>query len=239
MTYKWIVLGLGLGLGMTASQGFAAASEGGDSRAAEPSDSGSEMGDASSTQGNAQSRPGSPTQGHLSPDSRSASPLPITESAQFKYKGMQFKSKDEALAFHASLANLMEVNDLLGQGANPNSTLGGTPALVSVLASGVARGNSLNDRESKVMNIIHALIEKGADVNAVAKEGSHKDKTPLMVAAYVGRLDAVKYLLSKKANRDLTSEGKTALQWAEEAKQMPDSAGHAKDLDAIIATLKS
>ena len=49
----------------------------------------------------------------------------------------------------------------------------------------------------KSLNIIKYLVEKrGADVNAIDSDG----KTPLHKAAWQGRIDAVKYLVSKGAN---------------------------------------
>jgi len=61
------------------------------------------------------------------------------------------------------------------------------------------------------------LLNYGADINIQDKEDGW---TPLMVAAYNGHVDLVRFLLKNGANPRLRSlEDKTAYDWALEAKK--------------------
>jgi ankyrin repeat protein len=82
------------------------------------------------------------------------------------------------------------------------------------LAHGTGGGTSMSKnwfRKDKRLPVARFLLEKGADVNAQAKDGI----SPLMLAAVSGQPDMVKLLLEKGAKVGLTDErGWTALSWA-------------------------
>jgi len=89
---------------------------------------------------------------------------------------------------------------LLETGANPLATdVYGNSALSR--ASGFGRGGSM------LIDIIRKMIASGANVNQSGSEG----RTPLMDAAWMGREDVAKLLLSAGANRLARDhEGKSA-----------------------------
>jgi ankyrin repeat protein len=82
------------------------------------------------------------------------------------------------------------------------------------------------------LQIADALLAAGADVNAVGRYGW----TPLIEAAFWGRLDMVKLLLERGAKPDATAErGATALSEAERV--LPHSA-RKQEYEEVIKLLK-
>ena len=94
------------------------------------------------------------------------------------------------------------VEELLAKGVDVNireKTMGSTPLIVACSLEGT-------------YEIVELLISKGADINI---QGSYDGRTALMFASSNGKLDLVKYLLSKKADVHLKAkDGTTALSLA-------------------------
>ena len=125
-------------------------------------------------------------------------------------------------------ADLAMVKLLLANGANanqPRTAKGRTPLMVAcAYYSGIL--------------ITKALVEKGADVNAVANDGT----TALMLAAKNAKLDVVEYLLSHGAEPShKDAAGSTALDQAKLADVSDYLKQSVKDCqlnkDAVIARL--
>jgi ankyrin repeat protein len=127
----------------------------------------------------------------------------------------------------ATMANDLEVmTALLAKGANPNiNAMGLTPFLVAAGVGTGGRGTGLAAQASAGgpanMAAMEALLANGADINAqitgtltysmrIARSpSSNEGMTALHAAAQGGRLDMVKYLLSKGANPEIVdSNGK-------------------------------
>lgn len=88
------------------------------------------------------------------------------------------------------------VNSLLSNGAKVNTS--GWTALHYAASSGD-------------LEVVNALIKAGADINAVAPDGS----SPMIMAAREGHIEIIKLLLSLHANTDIQNEnGMTALKWS-------------------------
>ena len=87
--------------------------------------------------------------------------------------------------------------------------------LLAFAAAGACFGDTNDDFYSAVrsndMKRLTAMVGSGADVNTADRLG----ETPLMYAATVGSLDAMKFLVEKGANVNAqTGSGATALIWA-------------------------
>jgi ankyrin repeat protein len=94
---------------------------------------------------------------------------------------------------------------LLARGANPNLSARNAMRVAAIHAASAAGS----------LPIARALVEAGADVNAVQQAGF----TPLHAAAMSGRLDLVKLLLDHGADPSAKADdGRTALVMAREAK---------------------
>ena len=117
------------------------------------------------------------------------------------------------------------VRALLAKGANPNiNDMGVTPFLV---AAGVNAGNvggtglaATHSGSGAVnMELMEMLLQHGADVNAsvtgtrtysmriTRAPSANEGRTALHIAAQEGKVDVVRYLLSKGANPDITDDG--------------------------------
>lgn len=111
---------------------------------------------------------------------------------------------------------LERVSFLLRNGATvdkPRSPKGRTPLMV---ACAYYSGKT----------ICGMLIDRGADVNATAQDGS----TPLMLAAQSAKLDVVELLLKKGANPNAKdASGKTALDYAKSATELEYIKNSVKD----------
>jgi ankyrin repeat protein len=95
---------------------------------------------------------------------------------------------------------------LLARGASPNLAARNAMKVAAIHAASAAGS----------VPIALALIEAGADVNAVQQAGF----TPLHAAAMTGQLDLAKLLLDRGADPNAkTDDGRTALAMARDAKQ--------------------
>jgi len=95
---------------------------------------------------------------------------------------------------------------LLARGANPNLAARNAMKVAAIHAASAAGS----------FPIALALIEAGADVNAVQQSGF----TPLHAAAMTGQLELVKLLLDRGADPNAKADdGRTALAMARDAKQ--------------------
>jgi ankyrin repeat protein len=96
---------------------------------------------------------------------------------------------------------------LLARGASPNLAAR-NPMKVAAIHAACAAGS---------LGIARALIEAGADVNAVQQAGY----TPLHAAAMTGRIDLAKLLLDRGADPSAKADdGRTALAMARDAKHL-------------------
>ena len=115
----------------------------------------------------------------------------------FANKLAKAKDKDEALKMAAAEDDLESVERLLREGAHINARKGAYRTTALMEAS--VQGN---------LAVMRFLIENGADVNLVDKDGW----TALMGATVEGRLESVKLLLELGAEVDAQNdEGQTAL----------------------------
>jgi ankyrin repeat protein len=90
------------------------------------------------------------------------------------------------------------------------------------------------------LDAVKLLVEKGADVNATAEDGS----TPLMLAALNEKQDVVDYLLAKGSQPGAKDEkGQTALDYAQKGKVEEYMTKSIKDTrfnkEAVIASLQT
>lgn len=95
---------------------------------------------------------------------------------------------------------------------NVRDELGGTPLMY---AAGLHINDSLRDTHkdsgSENIDVIKALVEKGANVNAARKDGQ---ATVLTILVFHGRIQAIRYLLAHGANPNLATKGGTPLMLA-------------------------
>jgi len=97
-----------------------------------------------------------------------------------------------ALAGDVELAKL-----LLSHGANPNIiSKDRETTLMAACGTGFINGYHRQRTPAERLELVQLLVEKGQDVNAADNYGI----TPLMVAANLGALEVVKYLVSKGAD---------------------------------------
>lgn len=83
--------------------------------------------------------------------------------------------------------------------------------LVHTAAAGVLEDRLINEAINGDVDVVRALLEKGANVNAKDSDG----ETALMKAAYYGYADVVRVLIEKGASADAKNRlGETALQLA-------------------------
>jgi len=130
-----------------------------------------------------------------------------------------------ALSTSPASGDVEVVRALLAKGANPNiNDMGLTPFLVAAgVGPGSVGGTGLAGQYSfggpVNMEIMELLLQHGADVNAqvtgtktysmrVSRAPSaNEGRTALHIAAQEGKVDLVRYLLSKGANSEITDAG--------------------------------
>lgn len=134
---------------------------------------------------------------------------------------------DTVPLIHALNENRPEMVKLLLQaGVNPNALTQqqGGPAALHIAVR--------NDNKNDKIQMVEDLIQAGTDINAKVSG----DWTPLITAVAARSISLVKYLLENKADPTRsTSEGKTALQIAQEIGQIP---AYAPQIAEIIELLK-
>lgn len=126
--------------------------------------------------------------------------------------GMDINARDEYLqtALYAATAERRYPTALmlLSRGADPNLA---TDKAVTPLHAAIILGeydSTRHIREPQSTQLINALLDKGANVNARGFEGT----TPLIEAARLGDVETIKLLLSRGADISAKDdEGKTAL----------------------------
>ena len=150
------------------------------------------------------------------------------------------KRLDGALEQAIEEGTAAEVKKLLKEGADPNGKIGNLPFLQVVCARA-----KMDERLEKAATLLDAgadpergdgdsftplitaalkddvalidlLLDKGADVNGATPKGS----TALHATALVGHVEAAKRLLKRGADVNARTGGKTALQLAEQTKQI-------------------
>ncbi|MBY0407940.1 MAG: ankyrin repeat domain-containing protein, partial [Rickettsiales bacterium] len=105
----------------------------------------------------------------------------------FAEERIQDETARSEFVYRVNLGRADDVRLLMRQGASANQ-LSGEGVPVICLAAG--------RRDPEGVNVIHALLQQGANINARDKQG----QTPLFYAAKSGNLDSITYLLDNNAD---------------------------------------